>query len=403
MSQLSTINDKEQIEKLLNYLAKMHNIVHLRSRLVEYLGYIKELYFDEFIFDTDYKIQKVEKNVRIIFNYMGQFYYFNTDIVNYEDDKYTLKIPKEVYIHVKRRYNRYKITHQNISCDLKLIMSHLDQKVYQQMLYSVIEIKYIHDELKKEEPDINNIIKLVFQNNQDLCDQIRLFLPADSLPNKIIYNFLQLYRKPFLVNDTQDEKDYFTNEFPSHVTTYLDYMKQLQKLHRSSLEVNNILKELMHYYQKNSIYSVLYIPVFVINQLVGVLKISNLFKSQKKFDLDMINHFLSIGRVIAEIIIKNKLNCIKDEDLSITIKDISLSGIGIEVFESTCMKYLNINNRLKVNLKLDNKEWLFFTGIIKRIERLKDKFKLGIEIEEILPVNRVKLMNFLNNTFGKSY
>lgn len=401
-SELNIINDRTRISHLLNLLIQTKTQIILRNLLTEYTGVFEEILEDKVIFSTKFKIKTLESTGTLIFSYENQTHYLNSEILLYKGNKYAVTIPDEIFVHIKRKYKRYRISGLNISCNLQLIKSSVNRDIFQSMIYLPIEIQYLEKEMEKEEPNIANVMNLIFDYNKNLSDKIILHLPASKVNNNIVLNFLTKYMKPFLINNTQDQKKYFTNDFPEQMLSYKEYVRLLIKTEKSSEEINKTINTLMEAYKKADVFSVLYIPIVIINQLAGILEVNNNNVSKNIFDLNKINHFRSIGAIINEIILKNKLNCIQEES-DINVRDISMSGIGIRVFDSTCIHYLHIDSKLKITLKLDNKPLLDFIGVIKRIIGAKDKYNIGIEIEEILPMNRMNLVDFINNNFERQF
>lgn len=401
-SDLNIINDGEKIVNLLTMLLKTKGNTFLRNNLVEYNGTIDEILDDRFIFVMDYKIP-LEKSVRIFFNYLDKLYYFTSDVIEVQNKKIFLRIPKEVIIRVKRKTKRYNVKKFGITCDLRLISSAMNKGVSRQVKYAGMNLEPVYRELEEERPDLVKIITLINNHKNDIFDSLKIIMPLDKLSNTIVANFIKAYNRPFLINNAQAEQSYASNPLPDIVLSYSDYFSLVKKAVKSEVDVPRTIRAVLEQFKKASVYAILYMPILILGRTVGVLEIVNTTASSRDFGRNGIDYFMNVAAILSEAIIKNKLNTLEEAKLNISVLDLSLSGIGIEVDDPILLNYLALGARLKVTLDLGGGKDLFFIGTVRNSQKSGAKTKIGIGMDEVQPNDRTRIVNFINRNFVKDY
>ena len=331
--QIQIIDDEKKIINIFKLLQKTAPVLNLRNLLVEYRGKITELLPEQLIFHSDVNIINLQNHLRISFYYLNKYHYFDTELVKADKNnkKLALAIPRQIYIHTKRQYKRYKVDDHYLTCNLKVIGYDKDIQTHHKIQGLSGTMKSIYSELSHDKPDFPRIVKLIYKENKNICDDFKIYTLIDKLPDNNIASFLENFKKPLLLNNLFELK-YNQDSKPGNNANYLiltDYIDFLSRINVKN--VQNVILELANYYKKNSIFSLLYVPIVILGRVIGTLKVANKTSSKRLFRANDVNYFISIAKIINESIIKNKLNSIDDSYLNIKIEDISLSGIGITV------------------------------------------------------------------------
>lgn len=394
---LHVIDDEKKIINIFDLLAKTNAILNLRNLLTEYNGRITEIKHNQFVFSPNLKILDLQKKLHFSFFYLNKYHYFTTEMIDADKKNLIIKMPKQIYIHYRRKDKRYKIEKDDIKCNLKIINVSGEERETRKIKKIFNNIEFVYKELDQDKPDFTKIVKLIAENNKNFCNDFKIIIPIFNLQNKAVIPFLSIYKKPFLVNNTLNKDAYLDEERQENLVTMKDFISYLSR--QGNKNISDEVNKLIDFYKKEEIYSILYIPVVVLGEVFGVLRIANTFSRKIRIDINDVSYFQSIGSIFNELIIKNKLNSLKDDSLKIEVDDISVSGIGMLIDDNAFSSYLKQNTRLKVFLEYHNKPWLNFIGSVKRITSKDDKKHVGIIIDEVLPDNKTKLVNYINSHF----
>ena len=108
----------------------------------------------------------------------------------------------------------------------------------------------IYQEIMKEKPDFQVIIKLINQENINTCDDFKMFTRIDKLPDKNIASFLKYYRRPLLLNNLQEiqySKYGIKNKEQKHFSYFpamLENISRLRSLPPQSGQLSNCLAKM---------------------------------------------------------------------------------------------------------------------------------------------------------------
>ena len=399
---IQIIDDKRKINSIFKLLQKINTVFNLRNFLVEYRGKIEDVLHDQFTFISDVNIINLHDVLRLSFYYLNKYHYFDTRPMHVDKDnkELVLEIPKQIYIRSKRQYRRYPVNDDFLVCNLKVISYDKEIRAGHDIQGLSGVMKSIYHELSHDKPDFPKIVKLIFEENKHICDDFKIFTSIDKLPDQNILSFLQEFKQPLLLNDLFElkYKSQANLKRNSNFFRLRDYIEFLSVSHVA--DIKNVILDLGNYYKKNSIFSLLYVPIVILGRVIGVLRISNT-RSKRLLSNNDVDYFISIAKIINESIIKNKLNAVDDMSLNIKIEDISLSGVGITIKDRIFSGFLRKNTILKVFLCLKEKPWLSFIGYTKRIAAKGGLINIGIEISEILPNNQAKIVNYINKLHDK--
>ncbi len=396
---LYVIEETHKIINILNLLSKSNTMLNLRNLLTEYNGRIKDILHNQFIFVPNIKILELQKQIQFSFFYLDKYHYFDSELVEVTKKNLILKIPDKIYIHFRRRDKRYKIGKHDISCNLKIINIKGQERETRKIKKLFNNIELVYNELENDNPNFSKIVKLIADNNKNFCNDFKIIMPIHNLQNKLLIPFLMDNQKPLLISSTLDREAYLEQIKDENVLSLNSYINFLADT--GNKNITEEINKLIHFYKDNSIYSILYIPLIVLGKVIGVLRIANTYLRKIKISLSDVNYFSSVAEILDELIIKNKLNSLDDASLQIAVKDISVMGIGIEIADNMFSAILKQNIKLKVILNFNNKPWFHFIGTVRRINKLDKGNLIGILINEILPENKGKLINYINNHFLK--
>ena len=398
---LQIIDNKDKIKNILNILLNTNAIFNLRNQLIEYRGKIKDVLYNQFIFYSDIEIFNLAQQLRFSFFHLGKYHYFDTDLVEINNHEVVINTPEHIYIHSKRQHKRYEIKNQEVTCSFKIINLNQDIRKSKETERSSRALSAIYYELQQDKPDFSKIVTLISEDNKNICDDFKIIMSIDKLPDQNVDSFLKNFNRPLLLNGL-DEITYGlkagTRKSNIDFCGLKDYIHYLAKINKKN--VRNVISSLVENYKIDSIYSLLYVPILILEQVTGVLRIVNNASSKRLFEEKDVSHFISIAKIINESIIKNRLNSFDESSINIKVNDISLSGIGIEIKDNLFSKFLKKNTRIRVTLTRDEKPWLYFIVFVKNIIQKGDLKNIGIEVNEILPVNHTKLINFINKNFS---
>jgi len=392
------ITDVNIITNLLKLIQKTATQVHIRVLLNEYSGTIKSIEYDEIKFYTKFKVPTVDTSVRVNFYYLNKYFYFETTILSKEKDTLSLKMPKTIYRHYKRRTTRYDIDNLNIFADLKLI--HIADSPSLDLIKSNLQYSHIKNEIVKEAredvPDANKILQLILKEIKEyfITDNISVVLPVKK--EDIVVKILKIWRKPFLIQYTQEYDKYFENPFSDDVVTFKEYIKILKKNTTDDKKIDNFIHRMINEYEKMDIFSILYTPIYVSNILVGYFIASNRLKSTKAINKNEIQYFKEATEILHEAFLKRRLNSMDTQELRVKVKDISTSGVGLDVFDSLLASVLQKETKVRCDINIKKNRGFFFTGIVKNRRKNGSRLYIGIEIREIINKNRIILYNFID-------
>ncbi len=399
--EIEPIVDKNRITNLLNLIAKSSTTTYIRIELNEYSGVIKNIEYDEIEFFTKFKITKLSTPVRVSFNYLNKYYYFDAKFLRQEKNLIYLQVPEVIYYHYRRKATRYKIEHLDIFADIKIV--HIpDSPVLEFSKSKASHIKNeIYKELQKDVPDANLILRLILREIKEyfLVDKAKIVMPVKE--DNIITRILKTWRKPLLVQRTQEREEYLKNPFPKEVVTFSDYIKFLRENKTPENKIEDFIKNRMSQYKKEDIFSVLYTPIFVSNLMPGYIYAVNTFNSKKIINLNEINYFKEISEIIHETLLKCRLNSLESQELMIKVIDISTGGLRLKVIDPLLSAVLQEGMKLRCFVNFGKNKKCFFIGIIKSKRKRSNGTYIGVEIWEILEKNKVILYNFIEKEVKK--
>ena len=394
------LNDKSKIENLLNLISKSNSVIYIRIGLNEYSGIIKELGYNEFSFFTKFKIAELSPFVRINFNYLNKYYFFDTKFIRREKNLIYLQIPEIIYRHYKRKSTRYKADKFNIFADIKIIniadsptISFIKNNVKPSHIKSEI-----YKELQKDVPNANLILNLILREIKEfsIVDNVKIIMPLKE--ENIIAKILKIWKKPLLIQNAQTREEYLKNPYPNEVITFLDYIKFLRKNNTPEEKINEFIDKHISHYKKEDIFSILYTPIFVSNIMPGYIYAYNISGSKKIIRLNEINYFKDVAEIIHEALLKRRLNSLTSEELNVKVIDISTNGIGLEVVDPLLSSAFTEGMKLRCKIFFNRKkEYVIFTGVIRSMRKQKNSVYIGVEIREMLEKNRMVLYNFIEN------
>ena len=389
------ITEKLRIKNLLELVERSGSIVHLRNDLNEYAGTLTQVTDNYISFYSKFKISSLKNEVTINFIYSNQYYYFNTRVINTDNNIIFLDIPDEIFIHIKRRHKRYNVLGFDVKAKIKIIsiQSRTSNIAYSIENKNLKKDSPIIEEYKKEVPDIKKMLKNIMEELKEKFDLVSIKFQSNIDKRDIIYNILKLTKKPFYINNTLLRNSYLKNPDYPAIVSYKDYIDLLTKEGVEKSKIENFINKRIEYYKHSRILSELYVPILLQDEFLGFIQIANRSNIIDKIN---VNYVKEIVNIFTESIIKAKLNSISEEAIQLKIKDISLSGIGAMVYDELLIETLQEESKLLVDLYALSKNISKFIAVIKRKIKRKNYTELGMEITEIEPKEERKFNNFID-------
>lgn len=396
---IEQLNQQDKIINLLNLINKSNSQVYLRVELNEFDGIIKEVQNEYFIFTTKFKVPLIPKLARLHFNYLNKYYYFESKLIKYEKNLFYFKIPITIFCHSRRKARRYNIENLNIFSDIKII--HLPDspalKVNEKQFNLSYEKNKIIKELSKDLPDTNFLITLIIKEVKEyfIFDEVKFIIPPKK--EDLIAKILNRWQKPLLISKTDIIDEYLNIVNDKNFFTYGEYIKFLRDNKIEESRIAKFIENNIKLYKKMNIYSILYVPIFVSNIMVGYIMGYNKFERKKIINKNDIEYLIQAAAIIHSSILKRRLNSLNEGELKIKVFDISTEGTGLKILDPFIAKLIEKDFKLRLTIKIEKDKIISFIGSVKSKRELANSTLIGIEIYEIDEKSRITLYNFISN------
>lgn len=344
-------------------------------------------------FKTDFEIPSVTKAVDVSFEFNKEPYHFKGDVIKIFGRDITLLIPSQLEVWIPRKYER-SLCYGKVFANINVIKD-MPSDLREKITSLPPQLAVIYKELSKELPNTALIMKMVsdeLKRNFEISE-INLHKQGQNLPLTVL--IVVKYKKSLLVEDTQSPEFYFKKYLGDEVISMAKFMSDLNW---SNEKMNDEVKKFIMYFSNSDIKSVAYIPIFLFENVIGHIKIATpISKVSKIISLRDVFYVKSLADVVSESIAKYKLfSLAPQEEFPLPVYDISIGGAKIEI-EQYLAKFLEVGNKVKINLKFYDGKTLSIKGKILRIDSEEDKLFLAVEFVDLDKVDEHILSSFVEN------
>lgn len=256
------------------------------------------------------------------------------------------------------------------------------------------KLEPIFKELSKDPPNAPLIIKMVQSELNSISDIAELILhkQGENLPLPVI--IITKYKKPILLEDTQDKSSYFKKYLGNEV---IQFSKFMEDLNWSNEKIEEEIKKFILFFEKNNIKSITYVPIFLFENVIGHIRVGSLInKISKILSLRDVFYIQSLADIVSEALAKYKLYSLSTtNEFPLPVYDIGVGGIKIEI-EQYLAKFLEPGVKVKINIKFDDGKIISTKGKILRIDQEKETLFAAIEFEDLDKVDELVITDFVN-------
>lgn len=340
---------------------------------------------------TDSEIPSSVKSLDISFQLNKDPYHFRAEVVKVSGKEVSVLIPSQLEIWTPRRYER-SYCFGKVFCNINIIRE-LSSDLRNRTQNVPARLSSIFHEISRDVPNISLVMKMIKDEIANISDLGEVFLhkQGENLPLPVV--IITKYKKPILLEDTQDEKSYYKKYIGNEVISFCKFMEDLKwDTDRISREVNKF----MLFFANNNIKSIAYVPVFLFENVVGHIRVASfLDKVSKVLSLRDVYYIQSLSDILSEALAKYKLFSLSsNSEFPIPVHDISLGGVKIEI-EQYLSKFLEPGVKVKMNLKFDDGKIATLKGKVLRIDNKDDKLFAAIEFEDVSKVDENIISDFV--------
>lgn len=348
---------------------------------------------------TDSEIPSSVKSLDVSFQLNKDHYHFRAEVVKVSGKEISILIPSQLEIWVPRKYER-SYCFGKVFCSINIIKE-LSSELRSRINNVPVRLSSVFSELSRDVPNISLVMKMIKDEISSISDvgEISLHKQGENLPLPVV--IVSKYRKPILLEDTQDEKSYYRRYPGNQVISFCKFMEDLNwDVNRISREVNKF----MLFFANNNIKSITYVPIFLFENVVGHIRVASfLDKVSKVLSLRDVYYIQSLSDILSEALAKYKLFSLSsNSEFPIPVYDISPGGAKIEI-EQYLSKFLEPGVKVKMNIKFDDGKVLTLRGEVLRIDTREDKLFAAIQFEDISKTDETIISDFVarNNKNNK--
>ncbi|MCX8096682.1 MAG: PilZ domain-containing protein [Spirochaetes bacterium] len=340
---------------------------------------------------TDSEIPSSVKSLDISFQLNKDPYHFRAEVVKVSGKDISILIPSQLEIWVPRKYER-SYCFGKVFCNINIIKE-LSGELRSRAQNIPARLSSVFSEVSRDVPNISLVMKMIKDEVASISDIGEVFLhkQGENLPLPVV--IVSRYRKPILLEDTQDEKSYYKRYLGNEVISFCKFMEDLNwDTDRISREVNKF----MLFFANNNIKSITYVPIFLFENVVGHIRVASfLDKISKVLSLRDVYYIQSLSDILSEALAKYKLFSLSsNSEFPIPVYDISLGGAKIEI-EQYLSKFLEPGVKVKINIKFDDGKILTLRGKVLRIDTEEDKLFAAIQFEDISKIDETIISDFV--------
>ncbi|MGB9621135.1 MAG: PilZ domain-containing protein, partial [Brevinematia bacterium] len=333
------------------------------------------------------------KAVDVSFEFNKEPYHFKGDVIKIFGKDVTLLVPSQLEVWVPRKYER-SFCYGKVFANINIIRD-LPSSLRDRIPSLPSQLALIYKELTKDSPNTALIMKMVddeLKRNFEISE-ISLHKQGQSLPLAVL--IIVKYKKSLLIEDTLSQESYFKRYLADEVISISNFMTDLGW---SIEKMNEEVKKFINHFSNSDIKSVAYVPMSLFENVVGHIRVAtSISKLGKVITLRDVFYIKSLADIVSESIAKYKLFSLSNqEEFPLAVHDISVGGAKIEI-EQYLAKFLEVGNKLKVNLKFYDGKRISVKGKVIRIDVEDSKLFLAVEFVDLDKVDESILSSFVEN------
>ncbi|MEN2998648.1 MAG: PilZ domain-containing protein [Brevinematia bacterium] len=336
------------------------------------------------------------KSLDLSFELNKEPYHFKGDVVKILSKEVMVLIPSQLEIWAVRKYER-SYCYGKVFCNINIIKD-LSQDLKNRAFSMPSRLGAIFREVSKDVPDIPSVIKMVQDELNNVSDIGELFLhkQGESLPLPVI--ILTKYKKPILIENTQEEASYFKKYLGEEAIAFGKFMEDLKW---PGEKVDEEIKKFISFFQKSNIKSIIYAPIFLFENVVGHIRVASLLnKTGRSLSLRDVFYVQSLADITSEALAKYKLfSLTSSSEFPLPVHDISVGGLKVEI-EQYLAKFLDVGTRVKISIKFDDNRTIVVKGRVLRVETEGSKLFSAIQFEDLDKTDEIVISSFVDKNRG---
>jgi|GEM_PF-1674795 len=331
------------------------------------------------------------KSLDISFEFNKEPYHFRGEVVKTSSKEVVLLVPSQIEIWTPRRHDR-TFCYGKVFCALNIIRNLSDSEL-SKMSSLPTSLTPIYRELRKESPTVPLIIKMVKDELTKLGDKSDLLIhkQGENLPLPVVV--ISRYKKPLLLEDTQNYESYFKKYLGDEIIPFGKFMEDLKW---DDDKIKAEVQKFISYFAQHNIRSIVFVPVFLFESIAGHIWVGTLLNKVSKILTPRdVFYIKSMADIISEALVKFKLFSLgSGEEYPLPVYDISLGGMKFEV-EQYLAKFLDVETKLKLYIKLNDGKTITTFGKVIRLEEEDGKLFAAVEFYDMGKAEEIILSDWL--------
>lgn len=345
---------------------------------------------------TDSEIPSSVKSLEISFELNKEPYHFKGDVVKISSKEVMVLIPSQLEVWRPRKYERSPC-YGKVFCNMNIIRD-LSPNLRERISTMPPKFEELFKEISKDTPNVSLVIKMVQEELSRSFDISEIFLhkQGETLPLPVV--IITKYRKPLLLEDTQEEASYFKRYIGNEVVCFGKFMVDLNW---STGKIKDEVKKFIAFFNSNNIRSIAYAPIFLFENVVGHIRVASLLsKVSKVLTLKDVFYVQSFADIVSEALAKYKLfSLTSSSEFPLVVCDISVGGAKIEV-EQYLAKFLEQGTKVKLIFKFNDGKVVIVKGKILRIDSGEEKLFVAVEFENLDRMDEIIINDFVSKNKG---
>lgn len=327
------------------------------------------------------EFSKLPYGISCFIPYGKDLFFFNTEIINVEDNIVTAVIPASVIKKHSREYERYNV--EGILFSSLNVVKEIDDREFLNRF--PLAMRSLFDK------GLSNV------SYDEVLEKIMSMLEGEFGSAIFIDEFSQLpwlkycrYNKTALVIPDIDSKSFLE---PYRMYNFATYGFFLEPNRRNLLDSE--VKFFVNYHTSRGFRSYMYVPLFVVDTLLGYIAIAsnNPIKLDDFSSVSRIMKVLGMCDLVEQFFCYNRFFVINEHrDYPIPVIDISFGGMKVKI-DKHISYFINVGDTVKVYFKIGSK---FF-------EFVGDVIRTGIENEKFIAAIKFLNMDKLDFAYIKKW
>lgn len=355
-------------------------------------GKIQDISEYIFTIKTESEIPPSVKSLDISFELNKEPYHFKGEVVKISSKDITVLIPSQLEVWRPRRYER-NFCYGKVFCNVNIIKE-MSSEVRSKFVSMPSRLGMIFKEVSKDTPNVSLVMKMIKDELETISDIGELFLhkQGETLPLPVV--IITKYKKPLLLEDTQDKSFYSKKYLGNEVITFTKFMEDLNW---TPEKIEEEVKKFIVFFAKNNIRSITYVPIFLFESVVGHIRVASfLNKVSKTITLRDVFYIQSLADIASEALAKYKLFSLTNaNEFPLPVYDISVGGVKVEI-EQYLAKFLEPGTKVKLNIKLGRDKIISVKGKVLRIDSEEDKLFMAVQFEDLDKAEEMVISDFVS-------